>query len=469
MDFIRSRRGEPPRGQEPDLEQQSHRPDMEEQQQRGQELQSRRGRPILRSLFTRDPGSRQGEGEGEGQRPDDIESPKSPPPPRRSTPGNRIHLPSLARPTRERRGSSRRRHHHRGDQRPEPESTAETGSEAVTRPERSHRTEDAGRRRFRGTDPAESQLADLAEDERRRRHHRHHDRGQESSSRRQGGGSDGDGGDGSVDDSRSHRDRPSRFLFCFPWIESRRMRSQVLRCFVSGMFLMLMLSIYLALSLTKNINSSEFTILLILVILATTIFFCHGLVRLCLMVLRPRGREDDDEEQQRRRAGGGSSSDGSRGPLPQYYGPGGYAIPRRPIRVVLARDEEAAGILDSEAAKLQPPAYGLWRESVRVDPNRIYWQRNEQHRPEDDEDGDGDASSEGTGATGRRESGAGADRPRPPSYASDDGVEYVVEARPRSIVPTAEVMQQHQHSRVMHQVQTPTSATSEWPSSGLGR
>lgn len=47
----------------------------------------------------------------------------------------------------------------------------------------------------------------------------------------------------------------------------------------------------------------------------------------------------------------------------RMYGPGGYAIPRQPIRVVLARDEEAAGI-ESETTKMNPPAYGLWRESV---------------------------------------------------------------------------------------------------------
>lgn len=49
--------------------------------------------------------------------------------------------------------------------------------------------------------------------------------------------------------------------------------------------------------------------------------------------------------------------------LPQMYGPGGFAIPREPIRVVMARDEEAAGI-ESETTKINPPAYGLWRESV---------------------------------------------------------------------------------------------------------
>ena len=49
--------------------------------------------------------------------------------------------------------------------------------------------------------------------------------------------------------------------------------------------------------------------------------------------------------------------------LRSMIGPGGYANPVVPIRVALARDEEAAGI-ESEATKLPPPAYGLWRESV---------------------------------------------------------------------------------------------------------
>jgi hypothetical protein len=89
-------------------------------------------------------------------------------------------------------------------------------------------------------------------------------------------------------------------------------------------------------------------VLLILIILFVTIFFCHSLIRLCMLVVRG-GRNQEDSENRSR--------------LPQMYGPGGYAIPREPIRVVLARDEEAAGI-ESEATKTNPPAYGLWRESV---------------------------------------------------------------------------------------------------------
>jgi hypothetical protein len=44
--------------------------------------------------------------------------------------------------------------------------------------------------------------------------------------------------------SRTRERRPPKhFLFCFPWIKSRRIRSQILRCFVSGMFLALTLAI----------------------------------------------------------------------------------------------------------------------------------------------------------------------------------------------------------------------------------
>ncbi|KAI0121027.1 hypothetical protein BJ170DRAFT_157373 [Xylariales sp. AK1849] len=242
----------------------------------------------------------------------------------------------------------------------------------------------SGRRQFRGVDPAEMHLADLAETGRRRRQR----------------------GDSDVSREGRQGEKPKRFLYCFPWIKNRRIRSQVLRCFVSGIFLALMLSVYLALSVTKNINNSEFTILLILIILFTTIFFCHGLIRLCIFIVRPKSDEVGD-----------------RARLPEMFGPGGYAVPRRPIRVVLARDEEAAG-LESETTKLHPPAYGLWRESVRVDPNRIYWQRNDQPP---------------TPASGEEPQTRPATANRPPSYASDDGIDYVVEARPRSMAPLSDV------------------------------
>jgi hypothetical protein len=68
-------------------------------------------------------------------------------------------------------------------------------------------------------------------------------------------------------------------------------------------------------------------------------------VRIALVLLRPP-KQGDLELQ-----------------LPQMVSAGGYASPETPIRVALARDEEAAGI-HNEATKRPPPAYGLWRESV---------------------------------------------------------------------------------------------------------
>ncbi|AEO59407.1 hypothetical protein MYCTH_2307672 [Thermothelomyces thermophilus ATCC 42464] len=175
----------------------------------------------------------------------------------------------------------------------------------------------------------------------------------------------------------------------------------------------------LSLSLTKHVTSNEFTILLILILLFVAIFFCHSLVRLGMLVLKARKRNQMVE----------------RGQISAVIAPGGYAIPREPIPVVLARDEEAAGI-ESEATKTGPPAYGVWRESVRVDPDRLYWVRNE-HAPPLDEVSElsGPDGSGPDGSTASSQSGARTQIPRPPSYSSDDGVSYVVDARPRSIAP----------------------------------
>ncbi|CAK7216089.1 hypothetical protein SCUCBS95973_002686 [Sporothrix curviconia] len=312
---------------------------------------------------------------------------------------------------------------------------------------------DRRRRRFDGADPAEMHLATMADEGRRRRHRR-----QESSrsGRQQRRYVVEIAGGPPPAYPAEPASKPKRFLYCFPYIKSRRMRAQILRCFISGMFLVLVVGIFLALYLTSNIYNTEFMVLLLLIVLLTAVFFAHGLVRLCVMVLHPLSPAEEAaaEERYRLRQMGQSG-------LPSMYGPGGYAIPHQPIRVVLARDEEAAGI-ESVTAKTQPPAYGLWRESVRVDPNRIYWQRNEaapagnnstrsrnassnsnSSRSRRTESGvnmrGGAASSNASSDDNDRDSTRGRQSPRPPSYMSDDGVQYVVEAQPRSIAPTAEI------------------------------
>jgi hypothetical protein len=93
-------------------------------------------------------------------------------------------------------------------------------------------------------------------------------------------------------------------------------------------------------------NSGEFTIVLILVVLCATVFFCHALLRLFLLIFR------GDRPSRRRLER-----------TTHYLVPGGYAVPEEPIPVVLAQDEEARGT-EPEPGKVTPPAYGLWRGSV---------------------------------------------------------------------------------------------------------
>jgi hypothetical protein len=132
-----------------------------------------------------------------------------------------------------------------------------------------------------------------------------------------------------------------------------------------------------------------------------------------------------------------------------------------PIRVHLRRDEEVAvdenereGEVDMEKEVLPPPppAYGLWRSSVRVDPNLLHWQRVGDAATANNNDNDrGSAissvvqSRQGSvtglphagsplAASAPRSAVTASEGPRPPSYASEDGVSYIIEAAPRSTV-----------------------------------
>ncbi|KAF2813015.1 uncharacterized protein BDZ99DRAFT_247555 [Mytilinidion resinicola] len=229
---------------------------------------------------------------------------------------------------------------------------------------------------------------------------------------------------------------------CFPFVKSPAARTKCTACLISGLFLIVVLTIYLSIALTRPHLGQEVHILFIMVILCTTIFFCHSLIRLCMLALRP---ESDLPH------------------IPSMTGPDGFK-PIRPIRVHLARDEEIG--VGSEAAEVEaepekekvqmpPPAYGLWRSSVRVDPNLLHWQRADAAeasgalpatRPPSvfPSFSSHPNSRSGSLSNIHQQAPAPADRveepasrdPRPPSYVSDDGVAYVVAAVPRSVAPS---------------------------------
>lgn len=111
-------------------------------------------------------------------------------------------------------------------------------------------------------DPAEQHLADLADTgrDRRRRRRRHHRNGDSSS----GSGSRSRRREGETEEEyqqrrearhrrrqrrrereqgQGQRPTPKHFLFCFPWVKSKRIRTQILKCFVSGLFLIMLLTV----------------------------------------------------------------------------------------------------------------------------------------------------------------------------------------------------------------------------------
>jgi hypothetical protein len=105
----------------------------------------------------------------------------------------------------------------------------------------------------------------------------------------------------------------------------------------------------LGLSATHNIdtNGSQVSVVLVLIVLIATVFFLFSLTRLCLFVFR-----GDRRRPHRTRAADMVAS-------------GGYAVPRKPIRVVTAQDEEVvASDEEGVSSNATPPEYGRWRGSV---------------------------------------------------------------------------------------------------------
>lgn len=55
------------------------------------------------------------------------------------------------------------------------------------------------------------------------------------------------------DGRRKRRGKPpQRFLYCFPWVKSKRMRAYIVRCFVSGLFLVILLTVCKSLHLSRR-------------------------------------------------------------------------------------------------------------------------------------------------------------------------------------------------------------------------
>ena len=179
-----------------------------------------------------------------------------------------------------------------------------------------------------------------------------------------------------TEDSPAPKRRNRRQRRRFPYIRNKALRRKAITCVVSGSLLALILIICtdchsppvfairaytnivadLALAVQDIIASEIFHIVLILSILALATFFCHQLIRLCMLVYSPLSGQ-----------GGSQSSVRESGES--------FTHPVEPIPVVLARDEElglvgsgGAEVAETKEPKPPPPVYGLWRGSVVRNP-----------------------------------------------------------------------------------------------------
>jgi len=177
----------------------------------------------------------------------------------------------------------------------------------------------------------------------------------------------------------------------------------------------------LGIALDKRIATQEFHVAMILIILITAMFFCHSLVRLCLIASKPYSYPDEM-----------SAINHDILHLRSGPGPHGYAQPDQPIPIDIVPGQSGAA-LDDDADPTRipppPPAYGIWRQSVRVNPEQFYWikRTSAEIRTVNETQ-----QERGHRATRSGQSNSTVARPsvteirRPPSYASDSGT-YTVQ------------------------------------------
>jgi len=112
---------------------------------------------------------------------------------------------------------------------PVAEPLSPTRPEPAATPSESQQTRGQRRRQNASVDHLEAHLSEIlgAPISRERRRREHHDRDRDHHRSRR---------------SREHR-HPKYFLGCIPWVRSRRMRAQILRCMTSGLFLIILVTV----------------------------------------------------------------------------------------------------------------------------------------------------------------------------------------------------------------------------------
>ena len=176
-----------------------------------------------------------------------------------------------------------------------------------------------------------------------------------------------------TEDPQSHEERSFRTrrrtkptmkkwskLFSASSFKRHQVRTRAILAIAFGLTLLFTLGVYLGLAASGISSGLMFHILFIIFILALTTVFCHSLLTMCLLILKPRPRRVEQIRPSSLHAD---------------------VSPEKPIPIVMAIDEEAglsplspnSPDLEKPIVRPPPPVYGVWRDTKRMDPNLVHW------------------------------------------------------------------------------------------------
>ncbi|KIX06443.1 uncharacterized protein Z518_04419 [Rhinocladiella mackenziei CBS 650.93] len=191
-----------------------------------------------------------------------------------------------------------------------------------------------------------------------------------------------------------------------------------------GITLLAALIIYLALAVTGVGRNTMFHVLSILLILTLLGVFSHQVIRMLVLMRRPRRSRHRTAHKSRRQRARGQARTSRQECANMDTESFDDRPPEKPIQIHMAGDLEFAPDVemgrDHPAIRIPPPVYGNFRTSKRINPDLVHWK----HVPPSP------LTPTYEEAVSQVQQTMGY---RPPSYLSESGVTEVVESQTRDV------------------------------------
>ncbi|KAJ9609003.1 hypothetical protein H2200_006774 [Cladophialophora chaetospira] len=188
-----------------------------------------------------------------------------------------------------------------------------------------------------------------------------------------------------------------------------------------GVTLLVALVIYLVLAATGIAKNTMFHVISILFLLSLTGVFVHQLLRMFILIRRPRRSRHRTAHGSRRghtRGQTRTTRQRTRKPIEPEH------VPEKPIPIHMTSDTGFGPDVEAHPiVQPPPPVYGNFRGSMRIDPNLVHWKEVQTKNPSPLTPTYDEAMSQVHQTMGYR----------PPSYLSETGATEVIETQRRDV------------------------------------